>query len=162
MSNRLPPGLSYPIIGEQRLFYKPLCNPYRQPWPNRSSSRTPQALAAEESPGTEGAWPSPVPARISRHADETCFPGEPLLEREASWAHRNVRRDGAREQGTAMPLLSQDFLLRPGPAGYGNWIDWGAAKASTKSSRTIQRLSRIGKINLAKDCCCSIIEPVTH
>ena len=59
--------------------------------------------------------PSHVFWRISRHGDETCFPGEPLLEREASRAHRNVRRDGGWKHGTACAapvwaLLSWPFM----------------------------------------------------
>ena len=48
------------------------------------------------------AWqPSHVPTRISRHGDETCFPGGTHPDWEASRAHRNVRRDGAWEHGMA-------------------------------------------------------------
>ena len=76
----------------------------------KNTLKTPNARISRQEPVRRGApqeaWrPSHVSARISRHEDETCFPGGPLPDWEASRAHRNVRRDGAGEHGTAsMPL----------------------------------------------------------
>ena len=68
-------------------------------------------------PGKEGPL-SPVFERISRHGDETCFPGGTHPDWEASRAHRNVWHDGVRKYHTAatphLERASRGGLKPPG------------------------------------------------